>query len=164
MRREGSSPEAKHATGVIVDPRNDEQASRPMPNRFADPSQYTNSPNFSSPGYSEALRFVIICFRDNCYDKSWRGFLVQTQCTQSRSEFHGLSGRVLIAGFDGGNIVSDGGMLLIAARVGDSTEARLTDLGRSMVTSVTKTNVCTCSYSCSCSYSYSCSIAGSRLR
>ena len=89
---------------------------------------------------------------------------MQTQCTQSRSEFHGLSGRVLIAGFDGGNIVSDGGMLLIAARVGDSTEARLTDLGRSMVTSVTKTNVCTCSYSCSCSYSYSCSIAGSRLR
>ncbi len=39
---------------------------------------------------------------------------MQTQCNESRIEFHGLSGRVLIADFDGGNIVSDGGVPLIA--------------------------------------------------
>ncbi len=39
---------------------------------------------------------------------------MQTQCNESRIEFHGLSGRVLIADFDGGNIVSDGGVPLVA--------------------------------------------------
>ena len=39
---------------------------------------------------------------------------MQTQCNESRLEFHGLSGRVLTADFDGGNIVSDGGVPLLA--------------------------------------------------
>jgi len=39
---------------------------------------------------------------------------VQTQCNESRIEFHGLGERVLTADFDGGNIVSDGGVPLIA--------------------------------------------------
>lgn len=39
---------------------------------------------------------------------------MQTQCTESRIEFHGLGERVLTAGFDGGNIVSDGGLPLLA--------------------------------------------------
>jgi hypothetical protein len=39
---------------------------------------------------------------------------VQTQCNESRIEFHGLGDRVLTADFDGGNIVSDAGVTLIA--------------------------------------------------
>jgi len=39
---------------------------------------------------------------------------VQTQCNESRIEIHGLGERVLTADFDGGNIVSDGGVPLIA--------------------------------------------------
>lgn len=39
---------------------------------------------------------------------------MQTQCNESRIEFHGLGERVLTAGFDGGNIVSDGGVPLLA--------------------------------------------------
>ena len=39
---------------------------------------------------------------------------MQTQCNESRIEFHGLGERVLTADFDGGNIVSDGGVPLIA--------------------------------------------------
>jgi hypothetical protein len=39
---------------------------------------------------------------------------VQTQCNESRIEFHGLGERVLTADFDGGNIVSDGGVPLLA--------------------------------------------------
>lgn len=39
---------------------------------------------------------------------------MQTHCNESRIEFHGLSERVLIADFDGGNIVSDGGVPLVA--------------------------------------------------
>ena len=39
---------------------------------------------------------------------------MQTQCSESRIEFHGLGERVLTADFDGGNIVSDGGVPLIA--------------------------------------------------
>jgi len=39
---------------------------------------------------------------------------VQTQCNGSRIEFHGLGERVLTTDFEGGNIVSDGGVPLIA--------------------------------------------------
>ena len=39
---------------------------------------------------------------------------MQTQCNESRIEFHGLGERVLTADFEGGNIVSDGGVPLIA--------------------------------------------------
>jgi ADP-ribose pyrophosphatase YjhB (NUDIX family) len=39
---------------------------------------------------------------------------VQTQCNESRIEFQGLGERVLTADFDGGNIVSDGGVPLLA--------------------------------------------------
>jgi hypothetical protein len=39
---------------------------------------------------------------------------VQTQRNESRIEFHGLGERVLTADFEGGNIVSDGGVPLIA--------------------------------------------------
>ena len=39
---------------------------------------------------------------------------MQTQCNESRMEFQGLGERVLTAGFDGGNIVSDGGVPLLA--------------------------------------------------
>ena len=39
---------------------------------------------------------------------------MQTQCNESRIEFHGLGERVLTADFDGGNIGSDGGVPLIA--------------------------------------------------
>jgi hypothetical protein len=39
---------------------------------------------------------------------------VQTQCNESRIEFHGLGERILTADFEGGNIVSDGGVPLIA--------------------------------------------------
>jgi len=39
---------------------------------------------------------------------------VQTECIESRIEFQGLGERILIADFDGGNIVSDGGVPLIA--------------------------------------------------
>jgi hypothetical protein len=39
---------------------------------------------------------------------------VQTQCNESRIEFHGLGERVLTTDFEGGNIVSDGGVPLIA--------------------------------------------------
>lgn len=39
---------------------------------------------------------------------------MQTQCNESRIEFHGLGERVLTADFDGGNIVSDGGVPLLA--------------------------------------------------
>ena len=39
---------------------------------------------------------------------------MQTQCNESRIEFHGLGERVLTTDFDGGNIVSDGGVPLIA--------------------------------------------------
>ena len=39
---------------------------------------------------------------------------MQTQCSESRIEFHGLGERVLTADFDGGNIVSDGGVPLVA--------------------------------------------------
>ena len=39
---------------------------------------------------------------------------MQTQCNESRIEFHGLGERVLTADFDGGNIVSDGGVPLVA--------------------------------------------------
>jgi len=42
------------------------------------------------------------------------GFLVQTQCNESRIEFHGLGERILTTDFEGGNIVSDGGVPLIA--------------------------------------------------
>ncbi|MBM4094322.1 MAG: IS1380 family transposase, partial [Planctomycetes bacterium] len=42
------------------------------------------------------------------------GFLVPTQCNESRIEFHGLGEQVLTAGFDGGNLVSDGGVPLLA--------------------------------------------------
>ena len=39
---------------------------------------------------------------------------MQTQCNESRIEFHGLGERILTADFEGGNIVSDGGVPLIA--------------------------------------------------
>ncbi len=39
---------------------------------------------------------------------------MQTQCSESRIEFHGLGDRVLTTDFEGGNIVSDGGVPLIA--------------------------------------------------
>jgi len=39
---------------------------------------------------------------------------VQTQCNESRIEFHGLGERLLTADFEGGNIVSDGGVPLLA--------------------------------------------------
>ena len=39
---------------------------------------------------------------------------MQTECNESRIEFHGLGERVLTADFEGGNIVSDGGVPLIA--------------------------------------------------
>ena len=39
---------------------------------------------------------------------------MQTQCNESRMEFHGLGERVLTADFDGGSIVSDGGVPLIS--------------------------------------------------
>ena len=39
---------------------------------------------------------------------------MQTQCHESRMEFHGLGERVLTAGFDGGKIVSGGGVPLLA--------------------------------------------------
>lgn len=39
---------------------------------------------------------------------------MQTQCNESRIEFHGFGERILTADFEGGNIVSDGGVPLIA--------------------------------------------------
>lgn len=39
---------------------------------------------------------------------------MQTQCNESRIEFHGLGDRIVTADFEGGNIVSDGGVTLLA--------------------------------------------------
>lgn len=39
---------------------------------------------------------------------------MSTQCNESRIEFHGFGERVLTADFDGGNLVSDGGVPLLA--------------------------------------------------